>query len=229
MNDVNNLKLKLKHLEINNREELINELKKFLDYSLKNIKRLDNKFIYELLELLINYRNLKDYVKDVLSNDLPCDHSLGYGCYFPSSFSIEIYLSNIINEYEKFYKNLKPNIRKLLYIVQTFIICFHEVEHANQIKLCIDNNSSIETLILRNSMKYLPKKEFELLLINKGYNAFEVADLIEIKDNLEYDTDKYYNINPSERLANIKSSFISICLFEKYFEEFPELKREIYY
>ena len=229
MNDIDYLKLKLKHLEINDREDLIQQLKNFINYSLKNTNKIDNKFVYELLELLIDKRKLNDYVKEFLSYDSYSYRELGYGAYFPNSYSIDIYLANIIEEYKKDYQNYNSYYRKLLYLYQVLIVCFHEVEHANQVKLCRENNSNIETLILRNSMKYLPRKEFEMLLINKGYNAFEVSDLIEIKDNLEYDQDKYYYINPSERLANLKSSFISICSLVDYFEEYPSLKYEAYY
>ena len=225
MDELEYLKSQLNNLELGNKDFLISELKDFIKYNYN--KKIDNKLVYDLIEFLLYVRNLNDYVKEYISYD-SCSNDLGYGLYYPSTLTIEIFLSNILLINKTEYGNLKQKLKKLLYLYRIFSVCFHEVEHANQIKLCRDNNQSIETLILRNSMKYLPNKEFEMLLINKGYNAFELPDLIEKKEEMEYDEKKYYSINPSERLAEIKSAFMCICVFISYFNEYPLLKKEIY-
>ena len=229
MDEIELLKVKLKHLEFEKRDELIYKINDYLKYSLKKIKETDNILVLELLELLIDYRNLKDYVKGIESYDCYYDLNFGFGSYYPRSKSIEIYLSNIIEEYRKCYKTSELFLNKLLLFSKIFITCFHEVEHANQVRLCRENNDNIETLILRNSMNYLSEKELELLLISKGYNAYELPNIIAKKQELEYSDDVYYDTNPSERLAEVKSAFIIICSFCNYFEEYPLLKKDLFY
>ena len=66
-------------------------------------------------------------------------------------------------------------------------------------------------------------------MIGKGYNAYELPKIIAKKQELEYSDDVYYDTNPSERLAEVKSAFIIICSFCNYFEEYPLLKKDLFY
>ena len=217
----------LKNLEIPNKEKLVRELQNFLIYALKTKKISDNNLIYELLELIVDIENLYDYVKDIESVDWNMSEELGYGAYFPCNHTLIIYLYNIIEEFKDDYNNVEPYLQKLLFFSKIIITCIHEVEHANQLRICLENKKNIETLILRNSMIYLSDKDWELNLINKGYNAFEVPKLIEKQKELEYYSDKVRDINPSERLAEIKSSFLTFLAFSSFLSNYNILEKDL--
>ena len=229
MEDVKIITERLNRLEFLNKETLINKLKEFLIYSIKSKKEVDVKFVYELVELIINLRDLKEYVKEVECVNWNIDKSIGLGSFYPDVFLVEIYLSNILNSYQKEYRNLDSDSRKIAFFLRTFIITFHELEHANQMKLCLENSCTFETFLLRNSMNYLPRKELELYLIQKGYNAFELPKIIASRMELEYENDFVYSINPSERLSKVKSSYIALSCFFSFFQKYPFLKRELFY
>ena len=229
MKDVEAIKNKLVFLEIKEKELLITKLKELINKELVDNKEINYQYIIDLMTFLVEFRNLNDYIKEIDIEIDKLDKSQGWGAYLPGQTKIEINLCNIIDDLKKSVRGLDDELKKIFLFARVFITCFHEIEHANQIKICIDNEDSIETIILRNSMSYLLGKEWELELINKGYNAFEVPQIIKNQKDLEYYNDELYLINPSEHLAEIKSSFMALCSFSQYFSKYPFLKRDLMY
>ena len=229
MKDVEAIKNKLVFLEIQRKELLIIKLKELINKELVDNKEINYQYIINLMTYLVEFRDLNNYIKEIDIEINKLDKSQGWGAYLPGLTRIELNLCNIKEELKNTIRGLDDDLKKIFLFARVFITCFHETEHANQMKECIENNNTLETIILRNSMRYLSRKEWELELINKGYNAFEVPKIIKNQKDLEYYNDEFYLINPSEHLAEIKSSFMAICCFSKYFSKYSFLKRDLMY
>ena len=229
MNDVELIKYKLDKLEIKEKELLIYKLKELIKKLIIDFKEVNYNYVKEIMEFLINYGDLSDYVKNLKIETNCIDKSLGWGAYYPRNYIIEINLNNIISDLKKSIIMYNYDLQKIFLFARVFITCFHEIEHANQLKECVENKANLETLILRNSMSYLEPLELEKKLIDKGYNAFEIPNIIRKQKELEYENEFAYLINPSERLAEIKSSFIAFCCFSSYYNKFPILKKDLIY
>ena len=230
MDDVKTLRNKISHLEIENIDLVIEELAKYLFLSIKNNREINNSFVYELVNKIIELRNLDCYVNNIISYDYKINKETGFGAYYPKISWIEVYLYNIREMVKEEYKNLNKEEKNIFLYMRLFIICFHEIEHANQIKLCIENIDSVETLILRNSMNYIRsyfgKKDN---LVKKGYKNREIDRIINKQSDLEYDDKDIYLINPSERFAWVKSFFVSIFIFSSLYKKYPLVKQELFY
>ena len=227
MNEVETIKYKLKRLEIKDKELLIIRLKELIKKIVSDSQEVDYNYIENIISFLVEFGELSDYITDVNIVIDNIDLNMGWGLYYPKNLRIDINLCNIKQELKKSIMGFNDDLKRMFLFERIFITCFHEIEHANQIKTCIENKNTLETVILRNSMTYLSDKEWELELIKKGYNSYELPNIIKYQRDLEYYLDGAYSINPSEHLAEVKSSFIAFCIFSVYFSKYPYLKRDL--
>lgn len=153
-------------------------LKIIYDKSKKN-KILDEYDIFNILVILLDEKTyLNDYLED-LYFDISSDNTLA--SYHAYTKRITIYSNTIDSMIEKIEKDVKldyklsKNLYKNLTILQ---IILHELEHANQIRI-LNKEKNVESYLLCYST-----------IID--YNKCVDADLL-------------YNLNPEERLADIKS------------------------
>ncbi len=167
-------------------------LKIIYDYT-KQRKIIDRKFLDKFIEIVVNYKNLDDYVKVVTFSEVMqlSDNGAVLASYNHllkrikvNYFSIVEYLESFENKY-CYFSDFENLFLKNLEIVQLFL---HELEHANQFNIC-DNSSTYESMILRESL-YCSS--------DKLYKAA-------------------YNYAPEERFANIVSyrEIINILNFIK--------------
>lgn len=151
-----------------------NILKIIYDKSINN-KIIDIKDIDKILDLLINEKQLNNYILNIDVQPIRSNNLASYSNY---SKKITVYYHTI----ELMLKNIESNIlnigdfEKILYKNLSLLqVILHEVEHANQEKIAYNENS-LEAFIIR--LSYLVKPEYN---------------------------EKLYEFQPEERLAEIKS------------------------
>ncbi len=151
-----------------------NILRIIYDKSIKN-KIIDIKDIDKILELLINKKQLNNYILNIEVQPIRSNNLASYSSY---TKNITIYTKTIDQMIQNIEKNilidndLEISLYKNLSLLQVLL---HEIEHANQQKIA-NNENSLEALIIR--MSYL---------INYTY------------------CEKIYEYCPEERFAEIKS------------------------
>ena len=155
-------------------------LRIIFDYT-KQRKLIDRKFLDKFIEIVVNYKNLDDYVKFVTFSEEIQSRDTGtvlasYNHLLKrirvNYYSVVEYLENFENKY-CYFSDFENLFLKNLEIVQLML---HELEHANQFNKC-ENSSTYESMILSESL---------FCTNNKLYKAA-------------------YNYAPEERLANIVS------------------------
>jgi hypothetical protein len=162
-------------------------------------KILTENDLYEIIDKLIEYYDIKNYIKNIkISNDVKL-----YGYY--NSLSKELYINRNLIISDSFKKNRLDimNMSRSSYLKVNFDILFnlfHEIEHINQIKYINEGtNSAIkEALILgydeqllsklSNSDKYY---KFHDMYIHE-YNA-NVLAAMKINDFIMNDESKKYS------------------------------------
>ena len=173
------------------------------DYSSNN-NMVNKAYIDKLMDIVVNGKNLNDYVSNYeISGE---NSSLDAG-YIYSSRKITIYAKKIygiiLNEMR--YATLLPDDEKYLFINSIITqIILHEIEHANQRRI-IEKENNLESDILKLcEFKELTKiDELESKgLINdleaKYYKTIEMSEYMNTYHEL-------YEYAPDERLAQIKS------------------------
>lgn len=172
-------------------------------------KDIDIEFLRIVVSIFIYYKQVNDYVNNVKINN----KSKLLGSYSHVDKDISINLVKIlkdINTYKIFNQDEK-NFYKYLKVVKTLL---HELEHANQNKLKIMNNS-LEGKILIKADTLCDKLFFDYMSINKTL-SFKRILLINKIDNYYKKYRKYYEFSPNERLAFLKADVTSLKLLEKF-------------
>ncbi len=151
----------------------------FISYQNKD---LDNEFIYNAFNIMMKYENIGNYVKDFkIVHEI--DNNLG--TYSNETRTIKINKSNVISD-----KNIDN--KKLL----SLQVLRHELEHAKNLKRLYENNCDIKTRIIRYSLiEYAINHN---LYYGSSLDKIEPAILKERRFGT-------YNIDPGERIAEIKS------------------------
>ena len=187
-------------------------LKLLFDYS-KQGKIVDINYIDKLIEIVVSEKGLNEYVKWVkimTEDDYYTKEDRDYNritlAIYDGFDTIRLYANNInkVLEYYTQYFPLFTSIER--YFFQNIIISqtvLHELEHANQEKMIDEDNEeeSLETTILKLSVKRFYFEDIQKLIEDGWtYQEIEIAMELESKKKIEK-----YKINPSERLAEIKS------------------------
>lgn len=229
MEELEDIRKKVGRLIIPNKEKLVHELRDLMCLYCDKYFEPNKTFIFDLSNLIIELEGLQQFIKNIEVIDKFIPNSDSFGSLNLDDFAIKIYVKNIINDYRQFISNLDFNLQKIFLFCRVFVTCFHEFEHIHQLKLCLENKYHIETLILRDSMNYLNELDLKNKLLHKGYNKSDLLKIISRQQYLEYGSDEFYDINPSERLADIKSYYVALNIFSEFFPNYPFLKRDLFY
>lgn len=187
-------------------ERVSEPLTKFLFDSLKNKRVIDESFIAEVIEIVVNALGLNEYVKGYKINNKPWDGSdkIKAAKYNYSSKKITFYLQTALEFYR--YNSNKFRLdtwEKIAFIydrvMQTLL---HELEHANQPQKIDFESKDLEKVILGYTNIPILLYEHFYKLIEQGYSGQKANELISEKN---YISRKYYEYNTKERLAEYYS------------------------
>lgn len=202
-------------------------LKLVYDYSI-NRKLVNFKFIDKLIEIVVSKRSLNDYVKRIrFTNDLEKDSSVtcaGYNI-FTKEVVVDYESIDIILENESYYEQLFSSFEQVFFrnLIVTQII-LHELEHAYQHKLTSNRaDTSLETKLINASfvLEQALKNPRVLQAVLKG-EIPEHEFIIYISQNREL-YKRYYQLNPTEKLAQVNSFRTILNLLDQIKENVPNL------
>lgn len=183
-------------------------LRLLFDYS-RNYKLVDINYIDKLIEIVVNEKELDEYIKHskiIVSDESDglLDDDLRYTIaeYVPFTKAITVY-ENSVNEMLEKTSGVSYNfsdIENLFYRNASITqVILHEIEHANQEKIRLED-SSFESEILKLSSMFLESRE---ILRSLNSDCFDyVVDISKVR-RLNYKEN--YKYSPFERLAEIKS------------------------
>ena len=222
-------------------------LELLLDYSTRG-KLADRDFVDILINIVVSYKNLSDYIDhvDYVDLDNPTDKEIRCASYNVVRKQIQISNSgiyNVLNAYN-IYDSLFDNLESYMFKnIQIAKFVLHELEHAYQYKLTDDkNNNATRNKLLRAC--------FFLEDIVRDANAFmqfvlSVPDMDAFMKEYKQTRDGNYDFCPSERMAEIGCQstilntlsmirsdvpnlydFESTCLDEKYLTGYAKAFRE---
>ena len=173
------------------------------DYS-RNGKVADKDFILKVVNLVVSYREINDYVKSIgyeQYNKLDYSSILGYNY---SEKKIIIYEKKL-DEYLNSTKSTDafiPYNEKLFYKnVEIVEALLHELEHANQSKI-MEKDNTVESSILKLIGVGKSRELFAVQLKKIGLSNEFINDILSNKIKNYY---KYYEFAPHERLAEINA------------------------
>ena len=183
-------------------------LRLLFDYS-RNYKLVDMNYIDKLIEIVVNEKELDEYIKQSKivgadESDGLLDDNLRYttAAYIPYLQGIVVY-ENSVNEMLKKISDVSYNfsdIENLFYKNASITqVVLHEIEHANQEKIK-DEESSLESGILKLSSMSLESRD---ILENSNIDYISYATYLVNLRNQNYKEN--YKYAPFERLAEIKS------------------------
>ena len=190
---------------------------------------VDKKYIEKLTEIVVKRRTISDYVQKIIYTDC-----LSKDDYSVSCAAYGMTTGELIIDYEAIQMSMEFNTRydclfnqfeQLLYknlTITQYIL--HELEHAYQNKKTDDkNDKSIEAKLIKASFM------IEMLIKNPKFRESLANNSISKKELLEYiKLDKelyrqYYELNPSERFAEIYSYDTLLKVLEPIKEHTPNM------
>ncbi len=186
-------------------EEII---KIFSDY--KNIGANED-FAIKISEILLSEFGLENFVKDIkMYNNFCYNIKNSYGNFDCENQNININLHSIrsVSLWKNRYRDVKilnNSDKKLYLMLMTYSTIRHELEHAIQYKKLLNNDDSIESKLCEISFysALYDLDETKLIeLINVGYSAIEISDLI---DSFSSNYQKCYYSIYAEKSAFIES------------------------
>lgn len=198
-------------------------LKLLYDYS-ANGKLADGKYIQELIEIVVDEKNIDDYVGGLLitgkDRSLREPNSL-LAVYYPNRKLIAVYLEAIeemlkgANVYHGMFTDFEQLFYRNLLVTQ---VVLHELEHANQRRI-IDNEESLEGDILRASILE-QDQDFILKLTRAGLTRKQIELILETQKTMKSEGGLTL---PDERLAEIKSHEEVASVLTEISSEVPNL------
>lgn len=187
-------------------------LKIIFDYS-KSGKILDYNAMEMIINIVVISNNLDDYVKSVnidYDNLETNRYYDGFGCLMDYNFNVKkinIYdksIKKIINECQifNFYDGEKKIYNINLYLLQVLL---HEIEHAKHNRIYNENSMSdnitkLFKIVYKYSIESIKKIYDEFL--SKGFSISDVDKYFILLRDME---DRFYEISPCERIADIDS------------------------
>lgn len=193
-----------------NEEQMIAEISKLIyDYTKKGIN-LDKKFIAKLVEILVSFKSLHQYVRDVEFNIYEKDTIATY----QRAGRLTIYEHNL----QKISNNLEGTVKIYYPFYRTVSVVRHEIEHADWRKQVDRRKTGIRTFLCQACETYqknydenferivqLPSLIFEILHVLLKLEFF-------IQDR-KYDKNWLYS--PKERVAEISGNSLVLSLIDQ--------------
>lgn len=156
-----------------------------------NYKEPDKHFLENVLDIVINKDNLREFIKDINYN------YDGNGAYGFISKTLRFNITNILDDAKRSF-NLRKNIyeseinisnlEEYIYLCSTFILTIlHELEHVKQIRILeTTQEKTFEKSLIQNSLDILSinpdfyRKEHDLFPVERMVNINSTSKLIEI-------------------------------------------------
>ncbi len=187
---------------------------------------IDVKFIDKLVEIIIVKNNLQNYVRDVRFTDKLEKRENAVVCAAYSHFkrkilvdyvSIQLILENRCH-YDQLFNSLEQIMFRNLTITQ-FIL--HELEHALQYQQFDNkNDDSLEAKLVKASFKYERILKDPRILNDMVKNEKEVKGVFNYLKTLYR---QFYDLNPTERLAQVKSFRLILDVLQAIKKYIPNL------
>ena len=179
-------------------------------YKSEKDKELDNQFISDAYTIFMEReRNLSPYVKNF---EISEEASNCYGAYSNENRKLIVYKNNIKKVEEK---NINPNLIALQ-------VLRHELEHARNLKTLYEGRSDIESLIVSYSLQDYALDHGMIPL--STYNDFD-------RILLRYEIEANYEIDPGERIADIKAwkYLVNLLKNQRISEDLLTARSMLYY
>ena len=198
-------------------------LKLLYEYS-ANGKLVDGKYIQELIEIVVDSKDIVDYAGGLIITDKDSrlrDPNSLLAVYYPNRKLIAVYLDAIeemlksYNAYQEMFSSTEKLFYKNLLVTQ---VVLHELEHANQRKI-MDKEKSLEGDILRASILE-QDQDFILKLTRAGLTGKQIELILETQKTMRSDGGLTL---PDERLAEIKSHEEVASVLSEISSEVPNL------
>jgi len=181
-------------------EEIVNLLTRYKD------KVADSNFVFELVNIVVDNKNLEDYVKIVNINKriIGADKELSLMTaaeYYVGGQNINLYIDGLIYHFDsmkKFFNNYSN--RELIFCINLNVLALilHELEHANQYKIAAYDCDSFESKLIESSIQ----------------KSCELSD---------EDICFLYIYDPIERLADFYSYNICIKVSKYFKQDYPNV------
>lgn len=195
-----------------NHEQMIDEVSKLIyDYSKKG-KIVDKSFIAKLVEILVSFKRLNQYIRDI-----------EFQAY--DKYAICDYGNETLTVYEQTLKDsiIAPysfgKTEKLYYLYyQTVATIYHEVKHADHKKIAEQEKNDIHSFLWQACNAYKQSDdEFFSRIVSLPSPIFEIMNvLLEFKINQHYRKyHKYWLYCPEERVAEICGNSLALTLIEQ--------------
>ena len=198
-------------------------LKLLYEYS-ANGKLVDGKYIQELIEIVVDSKDIVDYAGGLIITDKDSrlrDPNSLLAVYYPNRKLIAVYLDAIeemlksYNAYQEMFSSTEELFYKNLLVTQ---VVLHELEHANQRKI-MDKEESLEGDILRASILE-QDQDFILKLTRAGLTRKQIELILETQKTMKSEGGLTL---PDERLAEIKSHEEVASFLTEISSEVPNL------
>lgn len=172
------------------------KIRRILENYFKSGKYIDDKFIYEIIEIVAKSRKFNSMIDNVnIFNQ--CQKEGISGSYSPIEKEINIILPD-------------KNIELFDYNTTVLHILLHELEHVGQHKKCIESKKDtfetglLSTCFAANNYNETIKKRLQNNDIEK-YEYFSVIEKLKFYEMYSKIIEKCYELLPSERQAEINS------------------------
>ncbi|MCI9234264.1 MAG: hypothetical protein HFH08_06735 [Bacilli bacterium] len=194
------------------KEQMIEEISRMIhDYRKRN-HEVDKNFIVELVELLVSFKGLHQYVKDVEFRRYSKSSMAGYA------------QSGTLTVFEQELKNIVipemlelEEARDYLYYQTTYIVG-HEIEHAAQQKQGKESSKDVYSFLWRGCTDFIQKDEASFSRIAAlPTPIFEIANaLLEFSTKKQHKKyQKNWSYCPIERAAEIHENNLALTLIEQ--------------
>lgn len=195
------------------------------DISCKN-KILDVDILKSIIEQLISYYDLNDYVKsiDIVELYLTNGNNITAMQYNPKTRRILIYKNNLYELVNVMYGASIFDKSQAFFFINLYIlhVAIHELKHAEQYKKSLEKTSNgSEILDLCFNINSIFSKRYNELISSGS----ESEDIEHFAKQCELVTKEYYEYAPHERMAEIDSYSYIIKLSSEIRSKMPEVLR----
>lgn len=196
-----------------------------------NGKKADKGFIEQLVNIVVNYKELNNYIENLYFYENYIDENAKVVRVAEYNFIDKYMSSNItainmfIDSYMTYFGSKFNDLEQLFYgnlLVSQIVL--HELEHTVQNKKYHSSVNNTETTLIKMglSTSFLLEEPtaFLIRLENQGYTPEEIDQLLRQQVGLYK---KYYKYNPIERLADINAYNTLFKVLGPMHKELPNL------
>ncbi len=205
-------------------------LKLLYDYMAAR-KMVDKYFIYKLVEIVVTYKRLHKYVSGAIAYKKKIDKTddddhITFANFNPQKNRItaieKVFNFDFTNydNYDYLFNEYEIIMYRNIYIA---VLILHELEHASQEKQIIFGGDEIETRLLKTC--YLFKRifsEFKNFCIMNTRGNINSCDFLVFRQTPQLYT-QFYNLDPSERLAQIDAYRNILAALNRIKDKIPNL------